>query len=249
MSLITTDLVILMTLMDLIIGYLIVLIYPSIGDVHLKCVLHPGVVEVFVTFMAPMAVGPVTAVIHALKGPSALDIPLGRADAGKPLVGGGVYLDTGWLKCRNGCIELMGRPHFFKVGRGRLDDGFSTCWDVSFSGRTGGFIDGCLRHMMLFVGFRDTRFVIFIGAGGLRTVEGFLGGVFWNWADRDWDRRTLWIYGSDVIHTQFGKVDVGEMCCGWRFGRVWGICERGRRSREVAGICWMEAGNSVSTLK
>lgn len=242
------DLVILVTMMDLTIGYFIMFIYPPVERVHSKCVLHPGLVEVFITFMAPMAVGPVTAVTYALEGPSALDIPFGRADSGRFLVGGGV-LDSGWLKCCNGCIELMGRPHFFEVGRGRPDDGFGTCWDVSFSGWTGGFIDKCLRHMMLFVDFRDTRFVIFIGAGGFPTVEGFLGGVFWNWADRDWDRRTFWIRCSDVIHTQLGKIDVGEMCCGWRFGRVGGICEGGRRSRDVAGICWMEAGNSVSTLK
>lgn len=173
--------------------------------------------------MAPMAVRPVTAVIHTLEGPSALDIPFGRADAGKPLVDGGVGLDSCWLKCRNGCIELMGRPHFFEVSRGRPDDGFGIFWGVSFSGWTGGFIDGCLRHMMFFVGFWDTRFLIFIGAGGLRIVEGLLSVVFRNWADRDWDRRTLWIYGSersDVIYTQFRKVDVGEMCRGWRFGRV-----------------------------
>lgn len=101
---------------------------------------------------------------------------------------------------------------------------------------------------MFFVGFWDARFVIYIGVRGLRT-EQFLGGGLRNGAGRDWDRRTLWIYGADIIHAQSGKVGVGEMRRSWRFGRVGGICEGGRRSREVAGTCWMEAGNCVSTFK
>lgn len=160
-----------------------------------------------------------------------------------------VGLESSWLKCRNGCIELMGGSHFFEAGGGSPNDVFVTFLSVSLGGWDGGFIDRHLRHMMFFVDVWDARFVIYIGVKSLRTEQRFLGGGFRNRADRDWDRRTLWIYGAGIIHAQSGRVGVGKMSCGWRLGGVGRICEGGRRNREVAGTCWMEAGNYVSTFK
>lgn len=214
-------------------------IYLSIRHVHFERVLNPGLVEIFVTFMAPVAVVSVAAVIYTVESPSALDPPLGWAGTGKLWLVGGVDVGRRWLKCCSGRVKLIGGSHFFDGG-GKLSDSFGHGLSVSCDWQTGGFIDGHLGYMILFVAFRDARFLIFIDARSSRTVERFLGEVFRNWADRDWDRRTLWIYGADAVRAKSGKVVVQKMRRGWRLGRVGGVSEGGRRCREIAGTCWEE---------
>lgn len=103
--------------------------------------LHPGLVEVFVALMAPVTLMPVAAVIYARESPSTLNSPFGGAGTRKVWLVGGVDFKRRWLKRRSSRVELIGRSHFFEAGEGRPD----------FNWRTGDFIDGHLRHMILFM--------------------------------------------------------------------------------------------------
>lgn len=91
--------------------------------VSLECELDSGLIEVFITLMAPIAPGLVATVLHVLEGPFTLDIPMARAVA-----------ETCGPEFGSSRIKLVVRCHPFRAGGGKFDGGFGFGFCVTFAG-------------------------------------------------------------------------------------------------------------------